>query len=83
MNNIFSVLLPPQDDNRIHGSQLPFYALILITIIGTARSFIHLLAPDGSSGSIAGMGLSGTGEASIIFSFALWGSAQTFGKCFP
>jgi hypothetical protein len=40
------------------------------------RSCIHLLAPDGGAGSIAGMDLSVAGASGIIFSFALWGSAQ-------
>jgi hypothetical protein len=45
-------------------------------MVSTIRSLIHLLAPDGGAGSIAGMDLSVAGAQGIIFSFALWGSAQ-------
>jgi hypothetical protein len=45
-------------------------------IISTVRNLIHLLASDGGPGSIAGIDLSVEGAPGIIFSFALWGSAQ-------
>jgi hypothetical protein len=45
-------------------------------VISTVRSFIHLLSPDGGSGSIARMNLSVAGADGIIFAFALWGSSQ-------
>jgi len=47
-----------------------------IAFIGAVRSCIHLLAPDGGAGSIAGMNLEMAGADGIVFSFALWGSAQ-------
>jgi hypothetical protein len=49
---------------------------MLIAILSTVRSCIHLLAPDGGAGSIAGLDLSVDGAPGIIFSFALWGSAK-------
>jgi hypothetical protein len=49
---------------------------MLIAILSTVRSCIHLLARDGGAGSIAGLDLSVDGAPGIIFSFALWGSAQ-------
>ncbi|MHB1356343.1 MAG: hypothetical protein ACYCZF_10250 [Anaerolineae bacterium] len=76
MPRVISVLLPAKADNVIHGSKVPLYVLIVIAAIGTVRSFIHILAPDGGAGSIAGMDLSVAGAGGIIFSFALWGSAQ-------
>jgi hypothetical protein len=45
-------------------------------VISAVRSCIHILAPDGGAGSIAGMDLSVAGADGIIFSFALWGSSQ-------
>ncbi len=69
-------MLPATADNVIRGSKLPFYALALIAAIGTVRSGIHLFSPDGGAGSIAGMDLTLAGAEGIIFSFALWGSAQ-------
>jgi hypothetical protein len=55
--------------------KLPVYVFKLIAIASTIRSFIHVLAPDGGAGSIAGMDLS-AGAPGIIFAFGLWGSAQ-------
>ena len=69
-------LLPPVVDNTIRGMKLPVYLFMLIAIVSTVRSCIHLLAPDGGAGSIAGMDLSVAGAGGIIFAFALWGSAQ-------
>jgi hypothetical protein len=76
MNSALATLLPAKADNTIRGMRLPFYVFTLIAIIGTVRSFIHLLAPDGGAGSVAGMDLSVAGASGIIFAFALWGSAQ-------
>ena len=76
MKYFFSVLLPANVDNTIRGMKLTVYVFALIAIISTVRSFIHLLAPDGGAGSIAGMDLSVAGASGIIFAFALWGSAQ-------
>jgi hypothetical protein len=74
--NVFAFLLPPVADNTVRGMKLPVYVFTLLAILGTIRSCIHLLAPDGGAGTIAGMDLSVPGAPGIIFSFALWGSAQ-------
>jgi hypothetical protein len=76
MKGFFEFLLPPVADNNIRGIRFPVYLFTLIAIVSTVRSCIHLLAPDGGAGSIAGMDLSVAGAAGIVFSFALWGSAQ-------
>jgi len=69
-------LLPATADNTVRGMKLPVYVFMLISIVSTVRSLIHLLAPDGGAGSIAGMDLSVAGANGIIFAFALWGSSQ-------
>jgi hypothetical protein len=69
-------LLPPVVDNTVRGIKFPVYLFMLIAIVSAVRSSIHLLAPDGGAGSIAGMDLSVAGARDIIFAFALWGSAQ-------
>jgi hypothetical protein len=76
MKVISEFLLPPVVDNSIRGMKLPVYLFIVISIISTVRSCVHLLAPDGGAGSIAGMDLSVAGASGIIFAFGLWGSAQ-------
>jgi hypothetical protein len=76
MKRIFEILLPAKIDNTIRGSRIPFYVFSLYAIVSLVRSCIHLLAPDGGAGSIAGMDLSVAGADGIIFAFALWGSSQ-------
>jgi len=69
-------LLPTPADNVVRGSRVPAYVFTFIAVVSTVRSCIHLLAPDGGAGSIAGMDLSVAGANGIVFAFALWGSAQ-------
>jgi hypothetical protein len=76
MKQFFEFLLPPVVDNAIRGLKFPAYLFMLIAVVSTARSCIHVFAPDGGAGSIAGMDLSVAGASGIIFSFALWGTAQ-------
>ena len=76
MKTILEILLPAKVDNTIRGSKLPFYVFALYVIVSTVRSAIHLLAPDGGAGSIAGMDLSVAGADGIVLAFALWGSSQ-------
>lgn len=76
MNRILAVLLPARADNSIRGSKLPVYVFTLIALVSTVRSCIHLLAPDGGAGNIAGLDLSVAGADGIVFAFGLWGSSQ-------
>lgn len=76
MKTIFEIILPPQITNTIRGSRIPVIVFALYAVLSTVRSFIHLLAPDGGAGSIAGMDLSVAGAEGIIFAFGLWGSSQ-------
>jgi hypothetical protein len=48
----------------------------LYAIASAVQSCIHMLAPDGGAGSIAGTDLSVAGADGIVFAFALWGSSQ-------
>jgi len=76
MKNVFEIILPARADNVIRGTKIPFYLFILVAAIGLVRSCIHIFAPDGGAGSIAGMNMNVTGADEVIFAFALWGSAQ-------
>jgi len=69
-------LFPKQADNQFSGVKLPMLVFLLIALISTARSLIHIFSPDGGAGSIAGLDLSVEGADGIVFAFALWGSAQ-------
>jgi len=76
MKQALARLLPERADNTVSGTKLPLYIFTLIAIVSAVRSCIHLLAPDGGAGSIAGMDLSVAGADGIVFAFALWGSSQ-------
>ncbi len=56
--------------------KLPVVVFTILAIVSTVRSCVHIFAPDGGAGSIAGMDLSVQGAQGIVFAFALWGSAQ-------
>ena len=76
MKAILAIFFPAKADNTIRGNKIPLYFFILIAIIGTVRSCIHIFSPDGGAGSIAGMDLDVSGANEVIFSFALWGAEQ-------
>jgi len=76
MQKILEILFPGKADNNLRGSKWPLYLFILITLVGTVRSFIHILSSDGGAGSIAGMNLNVTGANEVIFAFAMWGGEQ-------
>jgi|HubBroStandDraft_6_1064221.scaffolds.fasta_scaffold627696_2 hypothetical protein len=77
MKNAFEALLPAQADNTIRGMRLPMYVFTLIAIVSLVRSCIHLLAPDGGAGSIAGMNLAVDGAGGIIFCVCAVGQSAT------
>lgn len=76
MRNLLVTLLPVRADNKVPGIKAPVYVFTLIAVASLVRSCIHVFAPDGGAGTIAGMDLSVAGAPEIIFSFALWGTAQ-------
>ena len=76
MTSIVDFFLPSVANNTVRGTKIPSYLFALIAILSTVRSCIHVLAPDGGAGSIAGLDLNVAGAPAIIFSFALWGTAQ-------
>jgi hypothetical protein len=76
MKTILSIIFPAKADNTIRGTKLPLYFFILVAVISTVRSCIHIFSHDGGAGSIAGMNLDVSGANEIIFAFALWGAEQ-------
>jgi len=66
----------PVVDKDYTGSRVPYYFLILVAIVSTIRSLIHIFAPDGGAGSIAGIAVEVQGGANIIAIFAQWGAVQ-------
>jgi hypothetical protein len=76
MKDLISVLLPAKAGNTILGTKWPFIVFVIMAVIGTVRSLVHMFSADGGAGSIAGMNLAVSGAEEVIFAFALWGSAQ-------
>jgi len=66
----------PAIDKDYTGAKIPFYFLILIAIVSTIRSLIHVFAPDGGANSIAGIDVAVQGGANIVAIFAQWGALQ-------
>lgn len=58
------------------GPRLPFWLLCVLLMLITARSCVHLLAPDGGAHSIATVDLSVAGAGNIVAMFGQWGAIQ-------
>jgi hypothetical protein len=76
MKTIISRLFPESANHGYTGNKVAAWVFLLLSIVSMGRSLIHLLAPDGGAGSIAGVDLSLGGSESIIFAFGLWGLSQ-------
>lgn len=70
----WSRLFPPAE--KYIGPRIPFYFLVLIAVVSTVRSLIHILAVDGGAGIIAGIDVSVVGGTNIIAMFGQWGASQ-------
>jgi hypothetical protein len=66
----------PSTSEGYRGPRFAFYFLVLVAVISTIRSLIHILAPDGGANSIAGLAVDVTGGANIVALFAQWGASQ-------
>jgi hypothetical protein len=68
--------LLPLVSRGYQGSKLTYWFLVLIAVVSTVRSLIHVLAPDGGAHSIAGLAVDVQGGANLIALFAQWGAIQ-------
>jgi hypothetical protein len=68
--------LIPLDVTTFRGPRWTAGALAAVNVIGTARSLIHILAPDSGAQSIATMDTQVAGGANIVSLLAQWGGAQ-------
>lgn len=59
------------------GTRFSLWLLVALTAVTVVRSLVHVFAPDGGAGSIAGLDVSGEGGANLIALFGQWGWAQT------
>lgn len=70
----WSRLFPPATEYT--GPKIPFYFLVVIALLSTARSLIHMFFPDGGAGVIAGVDVNVQGGENIIAMFGQWGASQ-------
>ena len=66
----------PRAPAEYRGSRVALYYLVLIALVSTARSLVHMLASDGGAGSIAGVAVDVAGGANIVAMFGQWGASQ-------
>jgi hypothetical protein len=66
----------PSSSEKYEGSPIAFYFLVLVAIVSTARSLIHVFAPDGGANSIAGLVITVEGGANLVALFGQWGASQ-------
>lgn len=78
---MFLEKLLPGSSLQYTGSRWSFWFFVLVTLTSTARSFVHLLAPDGGAGSIAHIALDVAGGSNIIAVFSQWGASQLVLAC--
>jgi hypothetical protein len=68
--------LIPADVTTFRGPWWTAGVLAAVNVAGTARSLIHILAPDSGAQSIATMDTHVTGGGNIVALLAQWGGAQ-------
>ncbi len=66
----------PDPSAGYRGTRFSLWALVAMTAVTTARSLVHVFAPDGGAGSIAGLDVSVEGGANLIALFGQWGWEQ-------
>lgn len=69
------MLLPPAH-NDYAGPSVAVWFLLLVNIVGTARSLVHIFLPDSGAQTIATMNLNGSGKQNIVALLGQWGGAQ-------
>jgi len=66
----------PPPTARYRGPAIAAWILVAYTVMATARSLVHLLAPDGGAMSIAGIDVTVGGGGNIVALFGQWGLEQ-------
>jgi hypothetical protein len=66
----------PDPTDGYRGTRFSLWLLVALTAVTAVRSLIHVFAPDGGAGSIAGLDVGVEGGGNLIALFAQWGWAQ-------
>jgi hypothetical protein len=68
-------LLPPPSA-RYRGTRASLLVLAALAVLTLGRSLVHVLAPDGGAGSIAGIDVAVEGGRNLVALFGQWGWEQ-------
>ena len=71
----FSALFPV-GQAEYRGTAISFWFTVILTVITTARSLVHMFLPDGGASVIAGLDTSVPGGDNLIAIFSQWGLEQ-------
>lgn len=74
MRDFHYLLARPEQGYR--GTKASYWFLIVLAILVTVRSLIHMFAPDGGAGTIAGLEVEGDAGTNLVHLFAQWGLEQ-------
>jgi hypothetical protein len=68
--------LLPEAQNNYQGHKAVLVIVVLLAVVSTLRSLIHIFLPDGGSNTIAGLAIPGDANSAVIFIFAWTGLYQ-------
>jgi hypothetical protein len=71
LSNLF-----PETDRDYIGPRSAFILFVVISIVSTIRSLIHIFFADGGASSIAGISIDVQGGKNIVAIFGQWGASQ-------
>ncbi len=74
MRNLSAIL--PDDAQTYRGDRWVSFFVVLLSIVGTIRSLIHIVRYDGGAASIAGIDIEVEGGQNLVAIFAQWGLVQ-------
>ena len=74
MRSLTDVL--PHDVNTYRGDSWVYGLTVVLTLVGTLRSLIHIFRDDGGAASIAGIDIDVEGGQNLVAIFAQWGLVQ-------
>ncbi|MFP6641649.1 MAG: hypothetical protein VCC04_15500, partial [Myxococcota bacterium] len=72
--NLIERILPREANNNYQGSRIAFYGFVLVTVVMTFRSLVHLLFEDAGLNSIGNMVIFEAGEPDPNQALYLFGS---------
>ncbi len=69
-------LLLPRQVDEYRGARWALVVLVVYAVLSTARSLVHVLAPDSGAESIATLDVDVEGGSNVVALLGQWGGAQ-------